>query len=236
MSTERIRSFWDDRARQFGADGRATLRETHLREVEVRAMMKKIRALAPSRVLDVGCGNGWSTRHYAREFPETQFVGIDFSAEMIRHARTDVPVNCAFYEGDVLDAASLPAGQFDLVMTQRCLQNLPDWLTQRRAIGNLQALCSPNGKLMLMECSKDGVAQLNSLRVEVGLDPIENIEPWHNCFMKDDQLVAEYGAQVEFFSSTYMFLAKVIHKKLSYVARYLPALGRFGYDRLYTIA
>ena len=88
---------------------------------------------------------------------------------------------------------------------------------------------------MLMECSKDGVAQLNGLRREWGLEPIANIEPWHNCFMRDDQLIRDYGARVEFFSSTYMFMAKVVHKKLSYVARYLPAVGRFGYDRLYVI-
>src|SRR3954466_12311677 len=87
---ERIRSFWDERARQFGADGRATLRETHLREVEVRTMMRKLRTLRPRRVLDVGCGNGWSTRQYATAFPDTHFIGVDFSGEMIRHAKGDV--------------------------------------------------------------------------------------------------------------------------------------------------
>src|SRR6266576_2776122 len=119
---ERIRAFWDERARQFGADGRATLRETHLREVEVRAMMKKIAVIKPARVLDVGCWNGWSTRQYARAFPETQFVGVDFSGEMIRHAKSDVPRNCEFRQSDVLDRASLPFRLFEIVMTQRCLQ------------------------------------------------------------------------------------------------------------------
>ena len=83
---DRIRAFWDERARQFGTDGRATLRETHLREVEVRTMMRWIARQRPTRVLDVGCGNGWSTRQYARAFPQTEFVGIDFSGEMIRCA------------------------------------------------------------------------------------------------------------------------------------------------------
>jgi ubiquinone/menaquinone biosynthesis C-methylase UbiE len=232
---DRIRAFWDQRAREYGADGRATLRETHLREVEVRTMMRKIRALSPLRVLDVGCGNGWSTRLYAQAFPQTQFVGIDFSEEMIRHAKYTNVSNCRFAVGNVLDATSLPGGSFDLVMTQRCLQNLPDWETQKQAIANLMGVRSPHGKMMLMECSKDGVAQLNALREEMGQEPLTNIEPWHNCFMKDEQLVREYGATVEYFSSTYMFLTKVLHKKLSYVARYLPPIGQFGYDRLYVI-
>ena len=234
-SFERIRSFWDERARMFGADSRATLRETHLRDVELRAMMRKIRQLAPLRVLDVGCGNGWSTRQYAQAFPHTQFVGMDFSEEMIRHARYTNIRNLKFAVGNVLDPATLPRGSFDLVITQRCLQNLPDWETQKRALNHLREVRSPHGRIMLMECSKDGVAQLNALRVEMGLEPLADIEPWHNCFMRDAQLIREYGANVEYFSSTYMFLAKVVHKKLSYVARYLPALGKFGYDRLYVL-
>ena len=230
-----IRAFWDDRARQFKADGRATLRETHLREVEVRTMESKIRSLRPKTVLDVGCGNGWSTRRYARQFPGVQFVGVDFSAEMIRYANLDVPPNCAFAEADVLDSASLPAGPFDMVITQRCIQNLPDWEAQKRAIGNLLSRRAAGGAVLMMECSKDGVRQLNGLRQRLGLEPIEGIEPWHNAFMRDADVVAEFDARVEHFSSTYMFLAKVIHKKLSYAARYLPPVGRFGYDRLYVL-
>lgn len=230
-----IRAFWDERARQFKADGRATLRETHLREVEVRAMESKIRALRPATVLDVGCGNGWSTRRYARRFPGVRFVGVDFSAEMIRYAKLDVPPNCSFAVADVLDAASLPAGPFDLVMTQRCVQNLPDWETQRSAVGNLLSRRSRGGAVLLMECSKNGVKQLNGLRRRLRLPPIEGIEPWHNAFLRDELMTREFGATVEFFSSTYMFLTKVVHKRLSYGARYLPAVGRFGYDRLYVL-
>lgn len=232
---DRIRAFWDDRARQFGTEGRATLRETHLREVEVRTMMRRIARRRPARVLDVGCGNGWSTRQYARAFPRTQFIGVDFSCEMIRFARQEPLANCSFFEGNVLDASTIPTGPFDLVITQRCLQNLPDWSRQRRAIENLLLVKSDRGQLLLMECSKDGVEQLNRVRTEFGMDPMEGIEPWHNCFVRDRCMIEEFGAAVEYFASTYMFAAKVIHKKLSYIARYLPPVGNFGYDRLYVI-
>ena len=120
-------------------------------------------------------------------------------------------------------------------MTQRCLQNLPDWIRQSQAIANLLSVKSARGQLLLMECSKDGVEQLNCVRAQFGQDPIEGIEPWHNCFMQDIRMIDDFGAAVDCFASTYMFLAKVIHKKWSYVARYLPAIGRFGYDRLYVI-
>src|SRR5437016_8478865 len=155
-SFAKIRSFWDDRARQFGADGRATLRETHLRDLEIKTMRAKIARLRPRNVLDVGCGNGFSTRHYAAAFPEIQFIGIDFSPEMIRHARSNVPLNCAFQIANVLEPTSLPQGPFDLIITQRCLQTLPDWSTQNPAIANLNALRARSSSLLLMECSKDG--------------------------------------------------------------------------------
>ena len=244
-SAEQILAFWDERARQFKADGRATLRETHLREVEVRAMMRRIGRLKPRTVLDVGCGNGWSTHQYARQFPGITFHGVDFSGEMIRYARQDAPPNCSFERADVTDPSSLPPGPFDLILTQRCIQNLPDWETQKRAIASLRGrLTAPRatetiarrgGALLLMECSKDGVKQLNQTRVRLGMEPIEGIEPWHNAFLRDGLMKRTFGAKVEFFCSTYMLLAKVVHKRLSYVARYLPAVGRFGYDRLYVV-
>jgi len=103
------------------------------------------------------------------------------------------------------------------------------------AIKNLLARRSPGGTLALMECSRDGVEQLQRMRARFGKEPWPNIEPWHNCFMRDANLARDFGARVVFFSAMYMFLAKVIHKKLSWIGRYLPPLGRFGYDRLYLI-
>lgn len=232
-AAERIRGFWDERARKFGAHQRATLGETYLRHVEVRAMLRELRRRRPCAALDVGCGNGYSTKTYAAALPGTRFVGIDFSGEMLRFAEEDKPGNASFHHADVTDDATLPAGPFDVIFTQRCIQNLPDYDTQRGAIDNLRRRLAPEGVLILNECSKDGVAQLNGLRQRLGLKPIEGIEPWHNCFMRDESLIRDYGAQVRYISSTYMFAAKIIHKRLARVAKHLPSVGRFGYDRFY---
>jgi len=235
VDAEQIRGFWDERARKFGVSQRATLGETYLRHVEIRSMLARLKRLGPQRVLDVGCGNGFSTRTYAMALPGTHFVGIDFSPEMIRVAQEQPMANVTFAQADVTDPASLPAGPFDVVYTQRCIQNLPDYGTQCRAIDNLLALCAPDGLLILNECSRVGVEQLNGLRKCLFLKPIEGIEPWHNCFMIDSQLQRDFGARVEYISSTYMFLAKIIHKRLAKYAKHLPSVGRFGYDRFYLI-
>ena len=233
---ESIRRFWDERAQTFGTDQRATLGETYLRHVEIREVTRRLRRLRPASVLDVGCGNGFSTRHYAKAIPRTQFIGVDFSQEMIGHAAGDCPANCRFAVADVTDSSTLPRGPFDAILTQRCLQNLPDYEQQHAAIGHLLARRSAGGTLLLNECSKDGVAQLNGLRRRLGMEPIENIEPWHNCFMWDQNLVRDFDARIEHISSTYMLAAKIVHKKLAKWARFLPALPvRFGYDKLYVI-
>ena len=233
--SKRIKSFWDDRAREYGHRWQATLGEEYLRLLEIREMSKQLRKYRPRRVLDVGCGNGYSTKIYASRFPRSNFIGIDYSEAMIRASGQSSPVNCSFAVGDVLDSASFPPGEFDVVLTQRCIQNIPDYDRQRIAIGNLLDKVSSGGVLFLMECSRDGVEKLNGFRNRIGLPIIEGIEPWHNCFLRDQFLIDDFNAKVEHFSSTYMFLSKAIHPRLAPVGYHLPAIGKFGYDKLYII-
>lgn len=72
----------------------------------------------PRRALDVGTGTGGGALEIAARFPETEVVGVDFSAQMVAHAAAKVPPSLtgrvSFRQAD---AASLPFrdGEFDLV-------------------------------------------------------------------------------------------------------------------------
>lgn len=233
--TRNIRKFWDDRAKEFGEDWRATLGDEYLRLLEIKTMTKLIKKFKPKRVLDVGCGNGYSTKIFASKFPSINFIGIDYSPEMVFQAKKKPVNNCDFFEGDVLYMETLPAGEFDFIFTQRCLQNIPDYGKQTIAINNLLIKSSTDGILLLMECSKDGVERLNNFRMKIGQPPIDNIEPWHNNFFLDEDLIRDFGAKVLHFTSTYMFLSKIIHPSLTRISYILPAIGDFGYDKLYII-
>lgn len=245
---EKIKRFWDTRAEEYGAGWQATLGEKYLRLLEIRTMRNLIKTYNPRNVLDIGCGNGYSTKIFAAAFPSVDFVGLDYSEMMIQEANKSPVKNCKFLLGDVLDISSFPSGSFDLVITQRCLQNLPNYELQRDAIKNLLTRKSPHGTLLLMECSKDGVNQLNRVRQKFGMGPVEGVEPWHNNFFFDNDLIKDFNARVVFFTSTYMFFAKVLSPKLSTMfavialnldlsslGYLLPSLGKFGYDRLYVI-
>lgn len=233
--TDEIRKFWDSKAREHGESWKATLGEQYLRLLEIKTMIRFIRKYRPCSVLDVGCGNGYSTKVFAKMFPDIQFVGVDYSEKMISLANKNKGANCKFFLGDILAPDSLPDGKFDLILSQRCLQNLVDYENQRKAIKNLFLKKSSSGVLLFMECSKDGVEQLNKTRIRFGDEPLPGIEPWHNNFFIDRNIIDDFGADVVYFSSTYMFLAKVVHPRLGLLGYMLPPIGRFGYDRLYII-
>lgn len=232
---EDIREFWESRARQYGDSGRATLNESSLRQLEIGTMMRRISRYRPRRVLDVGCGNGFSTKQFSRRFPDVQFTGLDYSPEMIRHAKRESPSNCTFLVADVLKPQTLPQARYDLILTQRCIQNIPEDRLQIQAIEHLMALRTDGGRLLMMECSKNGVKRLNRMRRRFGREALENVQPWHNRFFLDGRMGRRFNARIEHFSSTYMFLTKVLHPRLARLARLLPPIGRFGYDKLYVI-
>jgi SAM-dependent methyltransferase len=73
-------------------------------------------------VLDVGCGSGRALNLMARMFPNSRFVGYDFSEEAIARARTEAKehgtTNARF---EVKDAAVLDEkARYDLITTFRC--------------------------------------------------------------------------------------------------------------------
>ena len=77
---------------------------------------------APSRVVDLGCGPGNSTRILKARWPEAHVVGLDSSADMIEAARADDP------EGEwVLSGIEewAPDAPFDVVFSNAALQWLP---------------------------------------------------------------------------------------------------------------
>jgi 2-polyprenyl-3-methyl-5-hydroxy-6-metoxy-1,4-benzoquinol methylase len=94
----------------------------------VAALTDHILPLVPSlterledgiNVLDVGCGSGRALNLMARKFPESRFVGYDFSEEAIARARAEAEghgtTNVRF---EVRDAADLgEEGRYDLITT-----------------------------------------------------------------------------------------------------------------------
>lgn len=240
--------FWNSRAELGEIAG---TNDFPLKDLELKLIHEKI---APgASVLDVGCGNGDTLLSLARD-KGCSGVGIDFSEKMVELAQTkshsagrDAEVR--FQRGAI---PGLPAGlgEFDYALTERCLINLEDEASQRRAFEEIMSHVKPGGHYLMIESCVQGLERTNELREILGLERMD--PPWHNAFL-DESSVPKWATEqfsleeVIPFSSTYHFLSRVVYARLAedkgeplrydseinMLACRLPIIGDFGPARLW---
>jgi ubiquinone/menaquinone biosynthesis C-methylase UbiE len=158
------------------ADPYATSRDVNLRELEIAAFA---RYLPAGRVLDLGCGNGYTLLALGSNRPDCEMVGVDFAERLIEGAhlladRMRPAASVRFVHADAIEyVRSLPAASVDAVLTERFLLNLPDVASQRAVIGDIFRVLAPGGRLLMCEGSMEGFRGLNEVRVRAGLDAVE---------------------------------------------------------------
>lgn len=128
-------------------------------------------AAAPDRcrVLELGCGEGMNLLPLAERFPESEFVGVDFSAGQIRtaeEAKAAIGIgNARFVRADLKDFEP-EAGTFDYVIAHGVYSWVPDDLKTR-----LLQLCAralnPRGVAYISYNVHPGWGLLGSLRAIV---------------------------------------------------------------------
>ncbi len=80
-----------------------------------------------ARVADVGCGYGSSTIIMAQAFPNSTFIGYDFHAHSIEHAREEADrASVDNIRFDVATAKDYPGDDYDLVTCFDCLHDMGD--------------------------------------------------------------------------------------------------------------
>ncbi len=156
-------------------DYRTTARDFQLRELEIDTADAQMRD--GMSVLDVGCGLGYAACQYATR-RNVSVHGIDYSENMIDGARKLLQVNFPKLVSRVQFATAsvteLPyeGDLFDVVTSHRCLMALLDWELQKKALLEICRVLKPNGTLVLMEGTFEGLEKLNDARRKFGLAPI----------------------------------------------------------------
>ncbi len=216
---EPVKQFWDQQAIQHGDDDRATAPDHYYRELEIKCILEALPSVG--RLLDIGCGNGYSTFAIERAFPRLKIKGVDYSEEMISVARKTAKEKGSlidFKVGNVLEASQ--EGNFSVVLSERCLINLKNWDEQREAIKQLREALVPNGRMILVENCVDGLERLNGLRELFGLPPIA--QRWHNCYLPDASEVEEFlyrevggDVEVENIGNLYYIISRVAYAALA---------------------
>lgn len=88
----------------------------------------------PDKILDAGCGEGFTTVEIGKSFPEAKIDAFDIDAEKIEYAKKNKHLkNILYAPGDVL-TPKFKKGSFDLVVCNEVLEHLVDY---RTALANL---------------------------------------------------------------------------------------------------
>ena len=125
------------------------------------------RLKAGASVADVGCGHGASTVIMARAYPESTFIGFDYHAPSIEHARE--AARAAGVDGrvrfEVGRAQDYPGNGYDLVAVFDCLHDMGDPVG---AAAHVRSTLKDDGTWLIVEPNaKD--------RLEDNLNPIGRV-------------------------------------------------------------
>jgi ubiquinone/menaquinone biosynthesis C-methylase UbiE len=178
--TSEIQEYYRVRA----ASGKyATSPDFNLREVEIEYLSRWMKDSLS--ILDVGCGNGYTTISHASMF-ESSFIGVDFVPEMVEQAKAltksfKPKKDIEFQIGDVTKL-QFPNASFDIVVSERCLLNLPTKEDQWHAIDEIARVIKPGGLYLMLEGTLQGLRSLNDVRGRFGLEPIPEADSKYNWF------------------------------------------------------
>jgi ubiquinone/menaquinone biosynthesis C-methylase UbiE len=177
----------------------------------------------PAFGLEVGCGTGDTARLLVRTIPRLDLLAVDGAARMIAAAKSR-PYPSTRLRFKVCDALQLPDGRFDLILTQRCLINLPTWALQKQALDAIAARLVPGGRYVMCEHAQGGLDAINQTRQSIGLPVIER--PWHNRYIQHDELHQIRGmalVDVRCFSAEYYFLSRIVNAKIAQMKHAEPS-------------
>jgi len=248
---EKIKKFWDEQALKHEDNYLATIPDKFFKELEIKNILNYFPTKAKkAKILDIGCGNGYATLRYAQEYKKAEIVGVDYSEEMIRQAKkakakqkkiSAADVN--FFTGDILNL-NFCDNEFDVVTTDRCLINLISLAHQRKALKEICRIMKKGGKYIMCECTQEGLAKLNRLRLIAKLSIIPN--HWHNLYLNEAKLFPYIQRNfkiltIDNFGSTYYIGSRIFNalaakdsaqpnylSLMNEVAAKLPPLGDYS--------
>jgi SAM-dependent methyltransferase len=200
---------WNDRAESVADDIEVNIMDIFQRDLEYDYVGPYLSR--EMRVLEVGCGNGFSTERFRELVAHVD--AMDYAENMIDRARERVGErNNRFILDNILDPKVLE-GPYDAVVCVRVLINLAGFDEQKRAIEVMASLLDPGGRLVLAEGFVEGFSALSALRQELGIEPITPAKI--NYYSKLSDLMPVLEKQFEltdtFHLGAYDYLTRVMY-------------------------
>ena len=109
-------------------------------------IVKNLRGL--KKILDIGCSTGYLTTYYALKFPESSFIGIDFSLESVKKAnnmKKKLNLNNIDFMVRHMNKINYPNKYFDCIVDTQSIYYSKDYL---KTFNHLRKILSDNGILI----------------------------------------------------------------------------------------
>ncbi|MCG8326102.1 MAG: methyltransferase domain-containing protein [Chitinophagales bacterium] len=173
LNQEQIKSFYDGFSDRLLKD----FLRANKRVVSALTCILENIPLSTSRILDIGCGIGWSSYELARHFPDAEVIGIDLSPQLIGQASKlfNLP-NLEYHTFDIIsssfDAESF-TGVFDVIAMIDVFEHVQ--LDARQTFYAKTAKLLKNGSLIYLAFPSKEHLGWCMMKAPEKLQPVDNI-------------------------------------------------------------
>lgn len=202
FSLKQNKKYWED-------SNTKSLIDSNLKELEIAFFLKYLKK--NHKVADIGCGDGTTSVRIAPSVKSV--IALERSDYLRKLASKNILdnkiKNIAVVSGDILNMNF--QNEFDVVITERVIINLPSWKHQKKAILNIHRSLKRGGIYLMIENTHEAHIALNKTRKAVGLKPIGL--HWHNVFLYKNKLIKFLNGKFKIIGhsgfSLYYFLTRV---------------------------
>lgn len=254
---ELISQHYENEAKKWGDSPQSTMENLIVRQMEIKVIDKFCRFLYNGeyenklKILDIGCGNGYTLSKLSEKFISYNFTGLDVSGELLKIATSRNLKNCRF---EIMDCRLIheQRDSVDFAFTERCLINLVSWEDQKFALKEIHRILKSKGYYLMIECFTDGLYSNNKARVECGLPELK--ESKYNTYIDKEKFLEYIKGRFKIYNlpdippnyfSSHYFVARVLHpliaksntKNSEFVKFFseLPPMGNYSPLQVYIL-
>lgn len=187
-------------AKAFAARVRGYERNASLQAQIAEKLARLLPELETPKILELGCGTGFLTRHLLERYPHGDFLITDLAPEMVAECRRRMEGagkrSCVFA---VMDGEAAESGEkFDLIALSMTLQWFADPLT---GLQRLKGLLKPGGQLLFATTAPGSFPEWRGALDACGLRHGLIVMPQLPGVVEQETRKVEYGGGIAFLKA-----------------------------------
>jgi len=204
-------NFWKNRLK-FNSLEKVCTNDVNLDILESKQFLDE--NLQGKTILEIGCGNGLLYNEICKTYKIKKYIGVDFVKEFIEFCKKK------YHGGEFiqLDISKIKENsfkdKFDYIISKRTIQNVLNHSLQLKVVDALGLFLKKNGRIILVESSKDAQNNINKERKIFKLKKI--IPPFYNLFFSDEKINNHVFKNVKLvnihpFASDFYYVTRLIY-------------------------